>query len=231
MTHEEFISLVRQPESVSAEHVSDLKELVERYPYFIPARMLLVKALQQSHSIHYGANVKLAALYSSSRRWLYYYLHPEKLLSTELYRRDRIGKSSGAYFDIMDVVEREGGDTKLSLKNLAERLKSARSMVTASPLKPAEKSTVTPKSDLEKTQPDPITIYTIQPETKPAISIDIPVEDVETDEIRYKKLIKGKKYKEAIEILEKLNLNNPKKSVYFADQIRFLEKILANSKK
>jgi len=31
--------------------------------------------------------------------------------------------------------------------------------------------------------------------------------------------------------LRALNLNNPKKSVYFADQIRFLEKVIANSKK
>jgi len=231
MTHEEFISLVRQPESVSAEHVTDLKELVERYPYFIPARMLLVKALQQSHSIHYGANVKLAALYSYSRRWLYYYLHPEKMLSTELYRRDRIGKSSGAYFDIMGVVEREGGDTKQSLKNLAERLKSARTMVTTPVTEPAEKNTIITKRDEEiiLSKEEPVSVLNL--EVLPAVQIVVPVEYVENDETRYKKLIKQKKYREAIEILKKLNLNNPKKSVYFADQIRFLEKILANLKK
>ena len=46
-----------------------------------------------------------------------------------------------------------------------------------------------------------------------------------------KKCIREKKYAEAIEILKKLNLINPKKSIYFADQIRFLEKALVNSKK
>ncbi|MDD4489334.1 MAG: tetratricopeptide repeat protein, partial [Paludibacter sp.] len=42
--------------------------------------------------------------------------------------------------------------------------------------------------------------------------------------------IRQKKYREAIEILKQLNLINPKKSIYFADQIRFLERIIANSK-
>jgi len=231
MTHEEFISLVRQPETVSALHVTDLKELVERYPYFIAARMLLVKALQQSHSIHYEANVKLAALYSSSRRWLYYYLHPEKMLSTELYRRDRIGKSSGAYFDIMGVVEREGGDTKQSLKNLAERLKSARTMVMAPLSNPTEKNTVTTKTEEEIILSEDHAISMHKPDKKSVVQINKLAENDENDETRYKKLIKQKKYREAIEILKKLNLNNPKKSVYFADQIRFLEKILANLKK
>ena len=54
---------------------------------------------------------------------------------------------------------------------------------------------------------------------------------MEISEINAKKLIAERKYKDAIEILRCLNLNNPKKSVYFADQIRFLEKVIENSKK
>ena len=50
-------------------------------------------------------------------------------------------------------------------------------------------------------------------------------------EVQAKKLIAERKYSDAIEILQKLNLNNPKKSVYFADKIRFLEKIVENAKK
>lgn len=43
-------------------------------------------------------------------------------------------------------------------------------------------------------------------------------------------LIHEAKYTEAIETLQQLNLINPKKSIYFADQIRFLEKIIENLK-
>jgi hypothetical protein len=54
---------------------------------------------------------------------------------------------------------------------------------------------------------------------------------LDLSECNAKKLIREHKYMEAIEILKLLNLNNPKKSVYFADQIRFLEKVIVNSKK
>ncbi len=43
--------------------------------------------------------------------------------------------------------------------------------------------------------------------------------------------IKQKRYDRALEIIRSLNLKYPKKSIYFADQIKFLEKLIANTKK
>ena len=42
--------------------------------------------------------------------------------------------------------------------------------------------------------------------------------------------IKQHRYEKALEIIKKLNLNYPKKNAYFADQIRFLEKLIINAK-
>ena len=42
--------------------------------------------------------------------------------------------------------------------------------------------------------------------------------------------IKQGKYLRAIEIMRRLEADYPKKSSYFADQIRFLEKIVINNK-
>ncbi len=42
--------------------------------------------------------------------------------------------------------------------------------------------------------------------------------------------IKQRQYQRAYEIIEQLNLNFPEKSVYFADQLRFLRKLIANEK-
>ena len=42
--------------------------------------------------------------------------------------------------------------------------------------------------------------------------------------------IKQGRYEKALEIITQLNLNIPKKNAYFADQIRFLEKLISNNK-
>ncbi len=42
--------------------------------------------------------------------------------------------------------------------------------------------------------------------------------------------IQQRRYAKALEIIRKLSLNNPEKNIYFADQIRFLEKLIINVK-
>ena len=48
---------------------------------------------------------------------------------------------------------------------------------------------------------------------------------------KVKFLVKNRDYDGALEIMEAFYLNNPKKSVYFADQIRFLRKLKLNESK
>ena len=42
--------------------------------------------------------------------------------------------------------------------------------------------------------------------------------------------IKQRKYERALEIIKGISLKNPEKNIYFADQIRFLEKLIINVK-
>ena len=44
-------------------------------------------------------------------------------------------------------------------------------------------------------------------------------------------LIKNGNYSRALEIITEISLNNPEKSIYFADQIRFLKKLILNQSK
>ncbi|MFZ4456253.1 MAG: tetratricopeptide repeat protein [Bacteroidales bacterium] len=55
-------------------------------------------------------------------------------------------------------------------------------------------------------------------------------EDLLTESLA-KIYIKQKRYYKAIEIIRRLSLKYPEKSIYFADQIRFLEKLINNIKK
>ncbi len=222
MTQSEFLSIVKNPANVKASHIAELKEIIAIYPYFVQPKVLLAKALHLSNSVHSQKFIDNVAFYYSDHRWLFYYLNPEKIINTDIFRHERTPKFGGNYFDLLKITEAEGGDSKQSLKNLAERLKVAREEV----LK---------KHEHVDNSPDP------QPQIRNTVHIPTPdyfkvsddqVEiDSEITEENAKKLIREKEYSKAIEILKKLNLINPKKSIYFADQIRFLEKVIINSKK
>jgi predicted Zn-dependent protease len=73
-----------------------------------------------------------------------------------------------------------------------------------------------------------------QPTYKPEIETpaETPAEGEESyfTETLAKIYIKQGRYSKALEIIQRLNLNYPKKNAYFADQIRFLKKLIANEK-
>ena len=51
-----------------------------------------------------------------------------------------------------------------------------------------------------------------------------------SEERELKHLIQSHKYREALELIERQNLNNPQKSIYFAHQMRFIKKLMALEK-
>ena len=219
MTNQEFTTLLKNPELVKADDVPQLKEFVEVYPYFVPTRMLYLRALQKSNSIHFGNELSHAVLHAHDRRWLYYFVYPEKKKENEQ-KYVRQEKNSGGYFGMLNAVEQDGKDINQSLKTLAERLKRARSENFSETNAKPKESTV-PRINIAENQE-------LEKQTKNLLDNAL-TKDNYMEKIKL--LISGKKYSEALAILKELNLNNPKKSIYFADQIRFLEKIIDNKTK
>ena len=58
-----------------------------------------------------------------------------------------------------------------------------------------------------------------------------PGESYESAMEKVRNLVKNREYGAALAIMESFYLNNPKKSVYFADQIRFVRKLMLNESK
>lgn len=76
---------------------------------------------------------------------------------------------------------------------------------------------------------------TVETPVEVAVPTDHPVAvtespaDTSLSESLAKIYIRRRRYDKAFEIIHGLSLNNPKKSVYFADQLRFLRKLMLNS--
>ena len=68
-------------------------------------------------------------------------------------------------------------------------------------------------------------------EEEPSVSpVTEEVDDSCFTETLAKIYVKQQRYSKALEIIKKLSLKYPKKNAYFADQIRFLEKLIINAK-
>ena len=61
-----------------------------------------------------------------------------------------------------------------------------------------------------------------------AINDPTQMDDSMLSESLAKMYIARHKYSQALEIIQRLSLNYPEKSIYFADQIRFLTKLVLN---
>ena len=86
----------------------------------------------------------------------------------------------------------------------------------------------------ETAEPDLLEV--VKPESVSSVSQEEPEKvDDDLDESYFtetlaKIYVKQQRYDKALEIIKKLNLKYPKKNAYFADQIRFLEKLIINAK-
>ncbi|MEI6752593.1 MAG: hypothetical protein WCK78_05435 [Paludibacter sp.] len=205
---------------MNSEYVDVLKEMVEKYPFFVMPRILLTYAYIQANDVNSKAYINESTVYCSDRQWLYNYVYPEKITLEQPIRHERNSKISGNYFDMINTIESEGGDSKQSLKEMARKLKEARAIVIKTEV------IKTPNHESLPISVNDVIIH----EDNPILKVSVDTNE-EISEINAKKFISERKYVEAIEILKALYLNNPKKSIYFADQIRFLEKVIINSKK
>jgi tetratricopeptide (TPR) repeat protein len=70
MNKEQFIKYLSNPEMLNSETVNELTMLVDDFPYFQSARILLTINLFKDKSIRYNSELKVAAVYAGSRNVL-----------------------------------------------------------------------------------------------------------------------------------------------------------------
>lgn len=213
MTYENFIQYIKNPQSVEQDSVDKIKDFRKKYPYFHLSNWLYLKILKEQNSIFYNKELSKTSLHTSNRRNLYFYVFPEKMETKPRERVNHQTAFSGSYFDMIEQVEngnKSSENQKNSLKSLAQKLKEARQNLQME--KPASQKKVTDKPKVESDE-----------------KVENKIDNSHEKEQLVRQYIAENRYSDAIILLEELkNLNNSKKSVYFADQISFLKKIIEN---
>ena len=220
-----------------------LRQLVERYPYYQAARLLLLRSLYESHDPSFGKELRRASVYVPSRKVLYNLIEADRLrpkpesrvhkISDELDdTADRTSSLIGNFLSTVDsdVPKQKRPTVDAATDYMGYLLQVEENAGTQDT--PAVSTMVYGQQIIDNfLEQGKLTIQEHADEElqKPQINEDV----VESQEVFTETLariyIKQGKYDKALEIIQRLSLKYPKKNRYFADQIRYLEKLIVNN--
>ena len=234
----DYLQGTRTPSTAAQNH---LRQLVERYPYFHAARIVYLKMLYQAHDPSFGSELRKAALYVPSRQVLYALVEGERLNPATYaqtknvhqkksagFSEDRTESLIGQFLDQMDDPKPRHASKVDATVDYIEYLRQSGNVLTPS----APKSSTGDVIDAFLDNDVKIQIHErtdeelLRPQEQEE---EMGGGDVLT-EMMAKIYIKQEKYDKALEIIRRLYLKYPKKNRYFADQMRFLQKIIINNK-
>ncbi len=236
---------MEDPESLEASALEELQTAVDDYPYFHTARLLFTKNLNLTDKFRYEKELGKTAILCNDRRRLFYLIYREEygtLLNRE--ERIRIDKADRTE-ELLESFLSSLGETERiepAVENVALNLATTdyftylKSLGGQAPHPEQGENEKLQHHDIidafiEKAESDILFVpnETVPPQTKQERE-----EKEEGGEFLTETLariyIKQKKYEQALTIIKRLSLNFPKKSVYFAHQIRFLELLIMNER-
>jgi len=242
--------LIQHPETMDKETLYDLRSLLALHPYYQTARLLMLQNLYLLHDPSFDEELRRAAIYLTDRKVLF------NLIEAAHYQLKRADKDKqnpqnqpvdddrtisliDNFLETIPADEEETSKKRkptpadaavdyvaylMEVENSEEQQESSPSLH----LKGQELI----DSFIEKSGDGRIQLNDT-PEYLPELQEED--ENNEPDEGYFtetlaKIYIKQGRYQQALEIIQRLNLNYPKKNSYFADQLRFLEKLILNNK-
>lgn len=246
-----IVYYISHPESLDAATAQELKACVEQYPYFHAARLLYLQNLFMIHSADFGAELTQAAALVPDRRVLFrmiegmkYEMRPAARKKSPVHQDEEGADRTASLINrFLDEQPDESTSTRRKLT-----VADATTDYAAYLLQMDDAEEEVPLS--EKAQRSRNLIDDFIGQNQGQIVLTPPVDDEEEEEMESddpatqdngteedyftetlaKIYIQQGRYEKAIEIIRKLNLNYPKKNRYFADQIRFLKKLIINEK-
>ena len=229
---------IAHPERLNRDTLYELRLLVGKYPYFDVARLLMLKNLYLLHDIDFGKEMRKAALYLKSR-WPVFELMAGYGTANVIEQApddipvDRTMALIDAFLGTLPPdtfsLEAEGAaavdyvSAYLKDKDKCEDVPQLRGQSLIDEFLAGDNERIT--LDLRGDSDSGNEVV------HDAVTEEAPAETSFFTETLANIYIKQGKYEKALEIIKRLCLEYPNKNRYFADQIRFLEKIIKHIKR
>ncbi|KAA6344248.1 hypothetical protein EZS27_008102 [termite gut metagenome] len=237
MTPANIQQWITSPELLDGDTLYKLRTALARYPYCQTLRLLYLKNLYILHDNSFGAELRKAALYAGDRCALFYLIEGDKYV----FRTDIASADADQTLTLIDSFLSQSPEEVPQVPPMPNNFVYAGDYTLFLSSKESESAELpdTPKlhghdlidNFIEKVKDKPLTLKSVEEE----VPAEETILDMENDancftETLAKIYIKQKKYAKALEIIKTLSVKNPRKNTYFADQIRFLEKLIINTK-
>ncbi len=213
MRIEKIISLIENPDNILKGEIIYLDELISKYPYFQTSYLIQTKALLNFNSIRYNNFLKKTAAYCIDRKTLFNLITSKKIQknhSNDVNAFDELKKQSS--LTQVKIEESYSFSEWLSLHNLKKikRKKTIDNTLINEFLNKNEIKKITNKK-----------FFTANNAAKESL---IENEELVTPTLA-KVYFEQQHYEKAINAYKKLILKYPKKSTFFAAQIKLIHKL------
>ncbi|GGG36557.1 hypothetical protein GCM10011344_41750 [Dokdonia pacifica] len=84
MNTQAFTYLLEHPENISSVHTSDIRSLIDDFPYFQSAHALYIKGLKNQESFTYNKALKVTAAHTTDRSVLFEYITSDVFIQNEI---------------------------------------------------------------------------------------------------------------------------------------------------
>ena len=242
----ELTELINHPERLDRDTLYELRSMLALNPYFQTARLLMLQNLYLLHDAAFDEEIRRAALYITDRKVIFnmveaahYQLRKQTHAAPSTTQPQKANESrTVALIDtFLDSIPEDD----------EPREKKRRPTPADAAIDYVAYLLETEMGDEQEDAPqlkghDLIDTFLqqekgrIQLSELPEETPDESEQDDDTDEEYFTETlariyIKQGRYQKALDIINRLSAKYPKKNAYFADQIRFLEKLIINSKK
>ena len=251
----DIAELTQHPERLDRDTLYELRSLLALYPYYQTVRLLLLQNLYLLHDPTFDEELRRAAIYITDRRVLFqmieavHYRHPShqstpNTQSTPGNPDDQANRTLSLINNFLDSIPKEN-ETDEAQRSHRKPTPADAAVDYVAYLLETEGETLgadaVPKMKGQSLIDDFINIdkgrFTLSEEPQSPQEAEEGTENDENTsnegiftETLARIYIKQGKYSQALEIIQRLSLVYPKKNAYFADQIRFLKKLIINNK-